>query len=265
MHRGQRCGSLAIEVFNRSEIKYLLTDDVYRKIRPILEDYMEVDAYSRNGEFYTICNIYYDTDRHDLIRKSIDKPAYKEKLRLRSYGVVRPGDKVYLEIKKKFDGKVNKRRTSMRLEEAYRYMLTREKPAPKSYMSHQVFREIDQLMNRYPLKPKLYLSYDRNAYFGKEDNGFRVTFDTNILTRREDLGLDIGIYGESLLPEGLWIMEAKAENALPLWFARLLSTYRIYPASFSKYGSEYQKTILQKELPKIDLNNIILKEEMYDV
>ena len=256
---------MAIEVFNRSEIKYLLTDELYRKIRPILEDYMEVDAYSRNGEFYTICNIYYDTERHDLIRKSIDKPAYKEKLRLRSYGVVRPGDKVYLEIKKKFDGKVNKRRTSMKLEDAYHYIQTREKPVPKSYMNRQVFREIDQLMNRYPLKPMLYLSYDRNAYFGKENSGFRVTFDKNILTRRENLGLDIGIYGDSLLPQGLWIMEAKAENALPLWFAKLLSTNHIYPASFSKYGSEYKKTIMGKEQPKIDLNNIILKEEMYNV
>ena len=256
---------MAIEVFNRSEIKYLLTDEMYRKIRPILEDYMEVDAFSRNGEFYTICNIYYDTDQNDLIRKSIDKPAYKEKLRLRSYGVVRQGDKVYLEIKKKFSGKVNKRRTSMKLEEAYHYMRTREKPVAKNYMGRQVFREIDYIMNRYPLKPKLYLSYDRNAYFGQEDSGFRVTFDTNILTRREDLGLEMGIYGERLLPQDVWIMEAKAEHALPLWFARMLSEFMIYPASFSKYGKEYQKSVLGKELPRINLNNIILKEEIYDV
>lgn len=259
---------MAIEVFNRSEIKYLLTDELYRKLRPVLEDYMEVDAHSKNGEFYTICNIYYDTDHHDLIRRSIDKPPYKEKLRLRSYGVVRPGDKVFLEIKKKYDGKVNKRRTSLKLEDAYHYMQTREKPAPKNYMGCQVFREIDNLMDRYLLKPMLYLSYDRNAYFGKEDDGFRVTFDTNILTRREDLGLDIGIYGENLIPPGYWIMEAKAENALPLWFAKLLSTYQIYPASFSKYGSEYRKNIMgkwDKELPKIDLDYINLKEEMYYV
>ena len=256
---------MAIEVFNRCEIKYLLTDDMYRKLRPVLEDYMDVDAHSKNGEFYTICNIYYDTDHHDLIRRSIDKPPYKEKLRLRSYGVVRPGDKVFLEIKKKYDSKVNKRRTSLKLEDAYRYMQTREKPVPKNYMGRQVFREIDNLMSRYPLRPMLYLSYDRNAYFGKEDDGFRVTFDTNILTRRKDLGLDIGIYGESLIPPGYWIMEAKAENAFPLWFARLLSTYRIYPTSFSKYGSEYRKNIMGKELLKIDLDYTNLKEEIYYV
>ncbi len=255
---------MAIEVFNRSEIKYLVTDQLYRRIRPILEDYMELDAHSRNGEFYTICNIYLDSDQHDLIRRSIEKPVYKEKLRLRSYGVVRPQDKVYLEIKKKFAGKVNKRRTEITLEEAYHYIRTGEKPAPKSYMNGQVLREIDQLMKRYGLKPKLYLSYDRNAYFGREDRSFRVTFDRNLLTRREDLGLDIGIYGESLLPRDFWIMEAKAENALPLWFARMLSTYQILPVSFSKYGNEYQKSIMGKELPKTILNNIILKEEVND-
>lgn len=255
---------MAIEVFNRSEIKYLLTDDMYRRLRPVLEDYMEVDAHSKNGEFYTICNIYYDTEQHDLIRKSIDKPAYKEKLRLRSYGVVGPKDKVFLEIKKKYDGKVNKRRTSLQLEDAYHYMLTKEKPAPKNYMNRQVFNEIDHLLYRYSLKPMLYLSYDRNAYFGKEEPGFRITFDTNIRTRRRELGLDIGNYGEPLLPQGIWIMEAKAENAFPLWFAKVLSDHRLYPTSISKYGTEYQKTILGKKIHMISTTNG-MKEEIYRV
>ncbi len=253
---------MAIEVFNRREIKYLLSDDTYRRIRPVLEDHMEVDAHSRNGEFYTICNVYYDTECHDLIRKSIEKPAYKEKLRLRSYGVAGPKDKVFLEIKKKFNGRVNKRRTSLKLEDAYHYIRTKEKPVARNYMNRQVFREIDNLMDRYSLKPMLYLSYDRNAYFGKEDEGFRVTFDTNIHTRRQDVRLDIGIFGDRLIPPGIWIMEAKAEKALPLWFAKLLSTYKIYPTSFSKYGTEYQKTVLGKELPKIDLTYYNLKEEI---
>lgn len=255
---------MAIEVFNRSEIKYLLTDDMYRRLRPVLEDYMEVDAHSKNGEFYTICNIYYDTEQHDLIRKSIDKPAYKEKLRLRSYGVVGPKDKVFLEIKKKYDGKVNKRRTSLHLEDANHYMLTKEKPAPKNYMNRQVFNEIDHLLYRYSLKPMLYLSYDRNAYFGKEEPGFRITFDTNIRTRRRELGLDIGNYGEPLLPQGIWIMEAKAENAFPLWFAKILSDHNLYPTSISKYGTEYQKTILGKKIHMISTTNG-MKEEIYRV
>jgi SPX domain protein involved in polyphosphate accumulation len=235
---------VAIEVFNRYETKYIISDNIYHSIKPLLEEYMEVDAHSRNGDFYNICNIYYDTEDHAIIRRSIEKPVYKEKLRLRSYGVVSTQDKVYLEIKKKYNGRVNKRRTGIRLEEAYRYVETKVKPEIRPYMKPQVISEIEYMLRRYPLQPSLFLSYDRNAMFGIEDSNFRITFDTNIITRRYDLGLEFGIYGDSLLPQGLWIMEAKTDNALPLWFAKLLSRYGIYQASFSKYGTEYQLNIL---------------------
>jgi hypothetical protein len=237
---------VAIEVFNRYEKKYIISDEVYQEIKPLLEKFMEVDDYSRDGDFYTICNIYYDTPDNEIIRKSVEKPAYKEKLRLRSYGVVDPKDEVYLELKKKFSGCVNKRRTAFRYEDACRYLETKQKPAIQRSMNAQILNEIDFLIQRYPkLQPVLYLSYDRIAMFGKADKDFRITFDTNILTRRYDLGLDYGIYGDLLLPDGLWIMEAKMNYAAPLWFARLLSKYKIYPISFSKYGTEYEKMILQ--------------------
>ena len=64
-------------------------------------DYMELDKYNKNGQFYSISNIYYDTDDNRLIRSSIEKPVYKEKLRMRSYGTPNAHDKVFLEIKKK--------------------------------------------------------------------------------------------------------------------------------------------------------------------
>lgn len=232
---------MAIEVFNRYEKKFIITDEIYRKLKPQLEEYMEVDEHSRNGEFYTICNIYYDTPDNEIIRKSIEKPIYKEKLRLRSYGVVGQKDKVFLEIKKKYKGCVNKRRTSILLEDAYKYLETRQKPMAKNNMNAQILNEIDYFINRYPeLKPALYLSYDRNAMFGIDDRNFRITFDTNIRTRRNNVGLDKGNYGELLLPEGVWIMEVKIKDAAPLWFAELLSGYKIYPTSFSKYGTEYR-------------------------
>jgi SPX domain protein involved in polyphosphate accumulation len=233
---------VAIEVFNRYEKKFMITDDIYHRIKPLLEEYMDVDEYSRNGDFYTICNIYYDTPDNQLIRKSIEGPVYKEKLRLRSYGVVGLKDKVYLEIKKKFNGCVNKRRTSIILEDAYRYLETKKKPEAINSMNRQILNEIDYIVQRYAnLGPAIYLSYDRNAMFGIENKNFRITFDTNILTRRYDLGLEIGIYGEPLIPKGYWIMEAKIDRAAPLWFAELLSKYKIYPVSFSKYGTEYMK------------------------
>jgi SPX domain protein involved in polyphosphate accumulation len=239
---------VAIEVFNRYEKKYIITDEMYHSIAPILENYMETDDHSRNGNFYNICSIYYDTPDAELIRKSIEGPVYKEKLRLRSYGVVKPEDKVYLEIKKKFNGIVNKRRTGMLLKEACQFLDTLVKPEPKPYMNSQILSEIDYLLHRYSLIPSLFISYDRQAMFGKEDDSFRITFDTNIRTRRYELGLDKGNYGDELLPSGLWLMEAKMENTAPLWFAKLLSMSQIYPAHFSKYGTEYKRMLEQKGL-----------------
>ncbi len=236
---------MAIEVFNRYEIKFIINDDVYRQIKPQLEEYMVADAHSRSGESYSICNIYYDTPDNAIIRKSIEKPAYKEKLRLRSYGLVGKQDWVYLEIKKKFNGCVNKRRTTITLGDAYHYLETKQKPVALNQTNEQILNEIDFMVQRYPnLRPALYLSYDRNAMFGIENKNFRITFDTNIRTRRESVGLDTGNYGELLLPKGVWVMEVKVKEAIPLWLAELLSRYKIYPTSFSKYGTEYKRSIL---------------------
>ena len=234
---------MAIEVFNRYEKKYRIRDDTYHKLREVLAERMESDEHSRDGDFYTICNIYYDTPDNYLIRKSIDGSVYKEKLRLRSYGTVTAEEQVFLEIKKKYKRRVNKRRTKILLPEAYEYIETKEKPDVKPFMNGQVLNEIDYMIHRMELSPKVFLSYDRCAMFSKENRDFRVTFDRNIRTRRYDLGLHYGIYGEPLLEEDEWIMEVKAEHAVPLWMTRILSDFQLYPTSFSKYGTEYKKYV----------------------
>ena len=239
---------MAIEVFNRYEKKYRVNDACYQKLRERLSEYMEADAYSKDGGVYTICNIYYDTRQNDLVRKSMERPVYKEKLRLRSYGVAAPEDKVFLEIKKKYEGLVNKRRTKIELAEAYLFLQTGELPKYKPYMNAQVLNELHYFIHRMELIPALFLSYDRVAMFGKEDKDFRVTFDRNITVRRYDLGLHYGVYGDKLLPEDEWIMEVKIDKAMPLWMARILSEFQIYPVSFSKYGTEYKNRIMEQEL-----------------
>lgn len=252
---------MAIEVFNRYEKKYRINDACYHKLRERLSEYMEADEHSRDGEFYTICNIYYDTPQNDLIRHSIEKPVYKEKLRLRSYGIVTPEDKVFLEIKKKYKRLVNKRRTKLKLAEAYRFVQSGEMPEYQSYMNVQVLKELQYLLRRMDmeLKPALFLSYDRVAMFGKDDKDFRVTFDRNITTRRYDLGLHYGIYGDKLLPEDEWIMEVKINQAMPLWMTKILSEFQIYPASFSKYGTEYKNYM--EGLDRLALEAAATKEE----
>lgn len=238
---------MAIEVFNRYERKFTINDETYRKLRECLSEYMQADEHSENGGLYTICNIYYDTPDNNLIRSSVDARGdgrvYKEKLRLRSYGTVGMEDKVFLEIKKKYRKLVNKRRTKIYLADAYKYLETGERPALEPFMNKQVFNEIDYMTHRMPLMPKLFLSYDRCAMFGKEDKDFRVTFDRNITTRRHDLGLHYGVYGDKLLSEDEWIMEIKIGHAMPMFMTELLSELQIYPASFSKYGTEYTRYI----------------------
>lgn len=219
--------------FKRVEKKYLLNKKQYEKLQERLEPYMQLDEYG----LHTICNIYYDTDQFDLIRTSIEKPPYKEKLRLRSYGVPKEGGKVFLEIKKKFKGVVYKRRISLTLEEAEAY-LDKGGTLPRD---GQIEREIDYFVKFYNPKPKMYIAYDREAYFGKEDNSLRITFDQNIRSREEDLQLEMGDAGKLLLDREYRLMEIKVSGAFPMWLARMLSELEIYPTSFSKYGNIYKQ------------------------
>ncbi|MEG2174325.1 MAG: polyphosphate polymerase domain-containing protein [Oscillospiraceae bacterium] len=220
-------------VFNRYEKKYVMPQTIYHELRRRLCSHMQEDEYG----LHTICNIYYDTPDAVLIRRSIEGPVYKEKLRLRSYGIPTLDSKVFLEIKKKYCKVVNKRRIRLTLQEAYDYVERGIRPQKES----QILREIDFFLSRYPLCRSVYLAYDRIALFGRQDPNWRVTFDQNIRSRRTLLGLENGDMGEFLLPKGYHLMESKVMGATPLWFTQMLSELCIYPVSFSKYGNLYKK------------------------
>jgi SPX domain protein involved in polyphosphate accumulation len=166
-------------VFKRVEKKYLLTANVYEDLILRLAPFIERDSYG----LHTICNIYYDTERYDLIRNSIEKPKYKEKLRLRSYGIPTADSRVFLEIKKKYKGTVFKRREEMTLFETQELLENGSFPEKKS----QILNEIEYFLKFYHPEPKLFLAYDREAYSGKEDSSLRITFDRNIRSRTTEL------------------------------------------------------------------------------
>lgn len=237
---------MAIEVFNRIEKKYLISEDIYDKFYEEILCYMEPDKYCRDGVSYSILNLYYDTDSNELIRRSIEKPVYKEKLRLRSYGIPKPEDRVFLEIKKKYRGIVNKRRTKLALQQAYDFVNSGVVPAEGDYLNHQVVKELEYFIKFYKPKPKLFLAYDRVAVFGKEDRNLRITFDRNIRTRRDNPEPDKGDYGEQLLPQGKILAEIKTATAFPLWLTEILNRYEIRNTSFSKYGTEYAHYIAKE-------------------
>lgn len=219
------------QVFQRIEKKYGLNQEQYERFKERSGSYLEMDQYG----LHTICNLYFDTEDDRLVRTSIDKPSYKEKLRLRSYGVPKKQDMVFLELKKKWEGIVYKRRVPMTLEEAENYLENGGFPSH----DRQMMREIDYFIKFYGPVPKVYLAYDREAFFGKEDGSLRLTVDRRIRTRTQELRLDLGDYGEALTEEGEYLMEIKVPSAYPIWLAHLLADLKIYPISFSKYGQYY--------------------------
>lgn len=227
-------------VFQRYEIKYLLNRKQKERVLRAMKPYMELDRYGRN----TIRNIYYDTDNYRLVRASLEKPVYKEKLRVRSYGEAAPGDRVFVELKKKYDSVVYKRRIGLEEGQAMEY-LAGAAPAP---VHTQITEELDYFMAFYQtLKPRVFLSYEREAYFTRESGEFRVTFDENILFREEELSLGCGVYGEALLEPGQTLMEIKTPGGIPLWMVRALTEEKLYKASFSKYGNAYQTMFMREK------------------
>jgi hypothetical protein len=221
--------------FERIETKYLMHRTQYEALWKRLDAYMQVDAYGLS----TIENIYYDTPGYDLIRTSLDKPVYKEKLRLRSYGIPEDGTPVFLEIKKKYKDVVYKRRVSMPLKKSSNYLTHGIKPDDMN----QIGQEIDYFISFYRPEPKMFIAYDRIATFGREDAGLRITFDFRIRSREDDLDLSHGDRGELLLDDDMVLMEIKIGGAYPLWLADILNEMKIYPASFSKYGNCYKKKL----------------------
>lgn len=227
---------MAQSVFNRYEKKYLIPEDVYLELRDRLAPYMQEDAYG----VHTICNIYYDTPDSYLIRRSIEHPVYKEKLRLRSYGIPMLDSQVFLEIKKKYQKVVNKRRIQLSLKEAYAYIEHGVRPEADS----QILHEIDFFLKRYPLQRALYLAYDRVALFGREEAEFRITFDRRIRSRRSFMGLENGDFGEILLPPGYYLMESKIMGQRRFGLRSSCQSFLSIQCHFQSMGTSTKKNTM---------------------
>lgn len=231
------------KTFKRYENKYLLDEQQYRALLLLLAERMQPDEHCTAGRSYSIHSIYYDTAEHDIIRQSLAKPYYKQKLRLRSYNFpIQPDDRVFLELKKKIGGIVSKRRAAMTLREAQEFVRTGRCPARADYLNRQVTEEIAHFLARHSVEPKVLISYQRMAFFAKDDREFRLTLDSQICARRSDLWQG-SERGQLLLPADQYLLEVKIANALPLWFAQILSQLRLYSTSFSKYGIEYERHV----------------------
>ena len=220
------------DIFERYEIKYLITNSQRKTIMNAMSTYMKPDDYGRS----TICNVYYDTPDYYLIRRSLEKPVYKEKLRIRSYGTADSGDNVFIELKKKYQEVVYKRRVSLPEREAMFYLGS----DASGGLDGQIGSEIDYFRFFYRgLAPRVFISYDREAFYDREDDSFRVTFDENIQWRNDGLSLTEPPHGYQILPPDTSLMEVKTSGSMPLWMTSVLSENRIFKTSFSKYGKAY--------------------------
>ena len=240
-------------VFKRKEIKYLLSSEERNALLPILEAHMEPDAFAHSS----ISNLYYDTPDFRMVRRSLEKPMYKEKLRLRSYGTPENTSTVFPEIKKKAMGIVYKRRISLPYQEAVSFLsgqqiastdmcngTTQQVTSTDTCdgTTQQILHELDWMLASYEnLAPRVFLSYERDSYKGGSDPSLRLTLDQDILFRTDRLDLREGAFGEAILLPDQTLMEVKISNAAPLWLAQALSEIGIFPVSFSKYGRAYER------------------------
>ncbi|MDD6466920.1 MAG: polyphosphate polymerase domain-containing protein [Erysipelotrichaceae bacterium] len=226
-------------VFKRYELKYMITLEQKENILEAMKPYMKLDKYGHT----TIRNIYYDTDSYLLIRRSLDHSSYKEKLRIRSYEKTNADSTVFVELKRKYDHVVYKRRISLLEKEAMLWLNDKESFKKQT----QIANEVDYFLSYYGnLHPVLFLSYEREAFYAKDGSDFRVTFDDTILCREEDLSLRSDVYGTEILPNKTVLMEIKCSGGIPIWMCHVLSQLNIYKTSFSKYGTAYKTMIFQR-------------------
>lgn len=233
--------------FKRYEMKYLLTNRQKQEIIKAMRPYMKLDKYGHT----TIRNIYYDTENFRLIRRSLEKPVYKEKLRIRSYSAAAFDDPVFVELKKKYKKVVYKRRLTLSERDAMNCFNSGASLPVKS----QIADEIEYFRSFYEgLRAAVFLTYEREAFYETGGGDFRVTFDENILYRDHDISLGAEIYGVPLLEKGCSLMEIKTSGGIPLWMTEVLNDLKVYQTSFSKYGAAYRD--MMKKAAELKLNEI---------
>ena len=234
-----------ITVMKRYEMKFILTKEQLVFLKDALKDHMVIDQYGKTS----IASIYYDTPDYRLIRRSIEKPSYKEKIRLRSYGLIKNGKPAYLEIKRKCEGIVYKRRVETSEDEVARFLNKEIDDISEGQIAKEMvyFRDLYQT-----LEPKIMIAYDRTSY--KEIVGdIRLTIDENPRYRAYDLNLHTSMDGTPLLEMGSAILEIKVQQEMPLWLTNILSKGKIYKTTFSKVGEAFKKVM--------NINNMIIERK----
>lgn len=222
------------ETFQRYEKKYILDEERYTYMCELLSKYMKHDKFFKTR----VNSIYYDTDNYQLIRRSIEKPNYKEKLRIRTYGDINDDDKVFVELKKKYDGIVYKRRTKSTYKDVLNNIYDCQ------FDDEQIGKEIKYALDYYGhLNPAYFISCMRTSYIANDDSNIRITFDQDIKYRTKHLSLKNE--NEDKLITDKIIMELKVKDSIPLWLSHILNEVKVYPQGFSKVGNAFTRELME--------------------
>ncbi len=228
-----------IVVMKRYERKYLLDQDQTEYLVKALEGHMKLDQYGR----CSIASLYYDTPNYQLIRTSVEKPLFKEKIRLRSYGLATRSSPVYLELKRKAYKIVYKRRVQTTIPLVEKFFAG----SGDICAGGQINREITYFRDYYgTLVPACLIIYDREAYF-QPGGDLRLTIDYNPRYRTDHLDLTYSMDGNLIRPKGHTILEVKVQEAMPLWLSHILDEGKIYKNSFSKYGTAFKMQLINAQ------------------
>ncbi|MBU9713515.1 polyphosphate polymerase domain-containing protein [Evansella tamaricis] len=239
---------MAGEIFSRYELKYLISFEVYQQLAQKLQERMTFDKYGSDDGKYNIISLYFDSPDKRIYYETRNKLRFRQKLRLRIYNSATLEDNAFFEVKKKYKKRVSKRRTSIVLGDAYKYISDQIEEGQKIRISNpQIFNEIDSFRNLYNLKPENIVSYDRQAFVGVEDMDLRVTFDYNLKCRNNDLRIENGPDGYNFVDPNLVVLEVKVDHSVPLWLSRLLSEYRCPKKSVSKFCTSVDLLDEQRE------------------
>lgn len=231
---------MAIEVFNRYEFKYQISLATAGELVDIFSQQLNIDNYCQKNGTYKIVNRYIDTENHNLIRKSISKPKYKHKLRIRTYSeIINDEELIFFEIKKKYKGIVNKRRCQMTYQEAKYLMKHKQLPDVKEYTNPQILAELIHILKQDDYKEQTTIIYERLAFFD-DTKDLRISFD-----------FDIHSNNRQLLKKNYALMEIKTAGSMPLWLVDLLNQKNIRKQSFSKYGTEFLMQLQEQKYESI--------------
>ncbi|RNA66235.1 polyphosphate polymerase domain-containing protein [Alteribacter keqinensis] len=227
---------MALEIFSRYEMKYLIPLQTYKQLVPHLLERMRFDKFGEEGK-YNIVSLYFDSPDKQIYYETRNKLRFRQKLRLRVYDDATLNSTAFIETKQKYNNVVNKRRTGITLNEAYRFLGRSKDERPDQFEASnpQVLKEVGSFQSLYGLEPKVVVSYDRQAFHGLYEDDLRVTFDYNLMCRGDDLKVENGPVGHHFVDEDLGVLEVKVNHSVPLWLSRLLSEYECPKQSVSKY------------------------------